>query len=223
MTMELATVKPVLIKAVALAALFSLGGCVSSPTYGTGKTANAQLFEDVSGAFSIKPKPPTGIKYEPRPEVLKSTQVAGLPEPQEPVTKQAGVWPESPEEKRIRLRAEATAGQSDPNFEPTIYDDTVTRGQTAFDPSNPNSADRDARKRVYTDRNAIKEAKKIKAAGSPTNRKHLSEPPLDYRQPTDTAAYGDLGEDEFKKERRLRAEARKKKGKKSFKDYVPWL
>lgn len=221
--MDLATVKPVLLKGAALAALFALGGCVSSPTYGTGKTANAQLMEDVSSAFSIKPKAPTGIKYEPRPDVLRSTQVAGLPEPQEPVTKQAGVWPESPEEKRARLRKEATEGQNDPNFEPTIYDDTVVRGKTAFDPSNPNSADRDARKRVYTDRNAIREAKKVQAAGSPTTRKHLSEPPLDYRKPTDTAAYGDLGEDEAKKERRLRAEARKKKGKKSFKDYVPWL
>ena len=221
--MDLATVKPVLIKGVALAALFSLGGCMSSPTYGTGKTANAQLMEDMSSAFSIKPKAPTGIKYEPRPEVLKSTAVAGLPEPQEPVTKQAGVWPESPEEKRARLRKEATEGQNDPNFEPTIYDDTVTRGKSAFDSSNPNSADRDARKWNPTDRNAIREAKKINAAGSPTTRKHLSEPPLDYRKRTDTAAYGDLGEDEAKKERRIRAEARKKKGKKGLKDYIPWL
>lgn len=220
--MKLATVKPVLLKGVALAALFSIGGCVSSPTYGTGKTANAQLMEDVSTAFSIKPKAPTGIKYEPRPDVLKSTQVAGLPEPQEPVTKQAGVWPESPEEKRARLRAEATAGQNDPNFEPTIYDDELPRGRIVASP-NPNAADRDPRKWVPTDRDAVREAKKIQAAGSPTTRKHLSEPPLDYRQPTDTAAYGDLGEDEAKKERRLRAEARKKKGKKGFRDYIPWL
>lgn len=221
--MNMATVKPVLLKGAALAALFSLGGCVSSPTYGTGKTANAQLFEDVSGAFSIKPKAPTGIKYEPRPEVLKSTQIAGLPQPQEPVTKQAGVWPESPEEKRARLRKEATEGQNDPNFEPTIYDDLAPRGQAIPESASPNAADRDPRKWVPSDRGAIKEARKINAAGSPTARKHLSEPPLDYRQPTDTAAYGDLGEDEAKKERRLRAEARKKKGRKGFRDYIPWL
>ena len=53
--------------------------------------------------------------------------------------------------------------------------------------------------------------------------KDLAEPPLDYGKPTDTAAYGDLGEDEAKRERRIRAEARKKKGKKGLKDYIPWL
>ena len=46
--------------------------------------------------------------------------------------------------------------------------------------------------------------------GSPTKRKYLSEPPLDYRQAAATAPVGDLGEDELKKERRLKAEARKK-------------
>ncbi len=54
-------------------------------------------------------------------------------------------------------------------------------------------------------------------------RRTLTEPPLDYRQPAATAAADDLGEDEFKKERRLKAEARKASGDKSWRDYVPWL
>ncbi len=220
--MIVARMKPALMQGVALAALFALGGCVSSPTYGTGKTANAQLVEDVSSAFSLKPKPPTGIKYEPRPDILKTGAAQSLPAPQESVTKQAGVWPESPEEKRARLRKEATIGQTDPNFEPSIIDD-VGSGQPGYKQTiNPND-DRDARKRVEVDRSNLKERKIVNAVGSPTNRKHLSEPPVEYRQPVDSAGYGDLGEDESKKERRLRAEARKKKGSKAFRDYIPWL
>ena len=40
-------------------------------------------------------------------------------------------------------------------------------------------------------------------------RKYLSEPPLDYRQAAADAPAGELGEDEYKKERRLSAQARK--------------
>ncbi|MGB8818953.1 MAG: hypothetical protein WCC66_13630 [Rhizobiaceae bacterium] len=214
--MNLAKVKPVLLKGAALAAMFALGGCVSSPTYGTGKSANSQLMEDVGAAFSIKPQAPTGIKYEPRPEVLKTGKGAALPEPQETVTKQAGVWPESPEQKRARLRQEATDAQGDPLFVPKIKNDQPTGNELANQIAELNRGGGG----VSED---FKKRKAIAAAGSPTNRKTLSEPPLEYRAPAETSAYGDLGEDEAKKERRLRAEARKKKGKKSFRDYVPWL
>ena len=213
--MNLVRMKPALMQGAAIVALFALGGCVSSPTYGTGKTANAQLMEDVGSAFSLKPKAPSGIKYEPRPEVLKTGAAAGLPEPQEPVTKQAGVWPESPEQKRARLRQEATDAQGDPLYIPKIKNDQPTGNELAnqiADMNRGGSASQEFKKR-----------KAIAAAGSPTTRKLLSEPPLDYRAPAETAAYGDLGEDEAKKERRMRAEARKKKGKKGFKDYIPWL
>jgi hypothetical protein len=54
-------------------------------------------------------------------------------------------------------------------------------------------------------------------------RRTLTEPPLDYRQPAETAPTDELGEDEFKKQRRLKAEAKKASGKKSWKDLVPWL
>ena len=58
--------------------------------------------------------------------------------------------------------------------------------------------------------------------GSAANRKYLSEPPLEYRVPAATAAVGELGEDEDEKERRLRAESRKKAGKSSWRDMLPW-
>ncbi|RUU64548.1 hypothetical protein EOD04_20810, partial [Mesorhizobium sp. M2C.T.Ca.TU.009.01.2.1] len=48
--------------------------------------------------------------------------------------------------------------------------------------------------------------------GDPTVRKYLSEPPLAYRQAATTAPQNELGEDEYKKERRLKAQAEGKKG-----------
>ncbi len=53
-------------------------------------------------------------------------------------------------------------------------------------------------------------------------RRTLTEPPLEYRVPAATAAADELGEDEYKKERRLKREA-KKKGGSTWRDLVPWL
>ena len=40
----------------ALVASLALGGCVSSPTYGTDKTAGSQLLDDVSNLASFGPE-----------------------------------------------------------------------------------------------------------------------------------------------------------------------
>ena len=56
---------------------------------------------------------------------------------------------------------------------------------------------------------------------NPTSRRFLSEPPLDYRVPAADAPVGDTGEDEWKKERRLKAASRKASGTKSWRDYIP--
>ena len=189
---------------VSLVAVLAVSGCMSSPTYGTGKTANAQLMEDIGSSMQLTPKKSASIAYEPRPEVLATAKAQGLPEPQQDVTKQAGVWPESPEQKRARLRQEATDAQGDPLFVPKIQNDLPTGNQLALQIAEMN--------RTGSASSDFKKRKAIAAAGSPTVRKHLSEPPLDYRQPAETAAYGDLGEDEVKKERAARAAA--KKGKK---------
>lgn len=213
------------LKSMAVSAALVFSGCVSSPTYGTGTTASSQLMEDLSSSFSFKPKQGATIAYQPRPDVLKDGAAKGLPAPQENVTKTAGVWPESPEQKRARLRQEATDAQGDPTFVPTIQNDSTGLATAVRSSGNPND-ERDARKHVVdgADLSArVKAGRVTNATGSPTKRTTLSEPPLDYRQPATTAAYGDVGEDEFKKERRLRAEAKKGKSGKSFRDYIPWL
>jgi hypothetical protein len=221
MTMNSVRLTQILAQTTAIAALFALGGCMSSPTYGTGVTANEQLLQDVSSSFSLKPKQGPKIAYQPRPELLKDASAKGLPAPQENVTQTAGVWPESPEQKRARLRQEATDNQGDPLYVPKIEND-ISGGNTETLTGSA-LADKIARQNSGQASEDFKRRKAQNAAGSPTTRKLLSEPPLDYRQPAATAAYGDVGEDESKKERRLRAEAKKKKGGGGLKSLIPWL
>ena len=59
--------------------------------------------------------------------------------------------------------------------------------------------------------------------GDPGLRRYLSEPPLEYRAPAETAPVNDIGEDEDKKEARRKANSRKKAGKRNWRDFVPWI
>jgi hypothetical protein len=207
---------------VASAALLS--GCVSAPTYGTDKTQSSQLVEDVTSMFSFKPPKREAIDYKPRPELVEPAQKASLPAPQQSIV---GVdnpaWPESPEQQRARIRAEATANQNNLNYEPSVINDVsvaegeqrdVIKEQEEF---NPPSA-REGRKAQAEVARRLAESKQ----GDPTKRKFLSEPPLEYREAAATAPAGELGEDEAKKERDAKRAARKSKGF-VLRDLVPWL
>jgi len=196
----------------------ALSGCMSSPTYGTDKTAAAQLFDDVSGAAAITPKRRDPIDYKPRPELVKPApgQKGSLPTPQPSIETASADWPESPEQRRARIRADATAHQNDPNYQPEAVEDVQTDPEAvkkamaesgsshppAWTPADSNPA------RAAEIQRRLAEQKQ----GDPTQRKYLSEPPLAYRQPSADAPQNELGEDEFKKERKLKAQAEGKKG-----------
>ncbi|MBZ9844653.1 hypothetical protein [Mesorhizobium sp. CA5] len=196
----------------------AMSGCVSSPTYGTGKTAAAQLFDDVSGAAAITPKRRDPIDYKPRPELVKPApgQKESLPAPQESIQTASADWPESPEARRARIRADATAHQNDPNYQPEAAEDVQTDPEAvkkamadsgSSHPPRWSPDDSSATRRAEVQRRLAEQKQ-----GDPTTRKYLSEPPLAYRQAAATAPQNELGEDEYKKERRLKAQAEGKKG-----------
>ena len=202
----------------------ALSGCMSSPTYGTDKTAGEQLLGDVTGILSLAPPKREKVEYKPRPQLVKPAkgEASELPVPQEVATAGNPAWPESPEQQRARLRAEADANRDDPNWKPVI------------DPDLARDTSQDVRERQGSQRyvfpfkkdanpTAQREEFNRRLAetrqGSSTSRKYLSEPPLDYRQPAATAPANDIGEDEFKKERRAKAAAAKPK---KWADYMPW-
>jgi rRNA maturation protein Nop10 len=205
----------------------ALSGCMSSPTYGTDKTAGEQLAGDLSGAFSISPKRKQQIDYKPRPELVKPApgQKEVLPAPQESIETASTDWPESPEQRRARLRADATAHQDDPSYQSQIVDDVQTdpaavkkamADSASSHPPRWSPADSDKGRAAEIQRRSA-EGKQ----GDPTTRKYLSEPPLAYRAAADTAPQGELGEDEYKKERRLKKEAEGKKS--GWFDWLPSL
>lgn len=181
---------------------------MSAPTYGTDKTATEQLFEDVTGVVSTEML--TGgrnreaeIAYKPRPELVRPASLAVLPEPQREIaTAENPAWPESPEQRRKRLRDEATENQDDFNYRSPIVMGGVAPGSTNLTPEQ---------------RAELEQRKRERNQGDASNRKYLSEPPVAYRVPNETAAVGDLGEDEWKKEKRG-----KSSGKSSLRDLLPW-
>lgn len=206
-----------------------LAGCVSSPTYGTDKTATEQLAGDLTGILSVAPKNRTPIDYKPRPELVKPKpgENLSLPAPQESiVTAENTQWPESPEQRRVRLRAEATENRDKPGWKPEIQGDVNAPSSATVLPTGGSQRSLDSGMQQAGNKADQREAFNRRLAetrqGSETRRKYLSEPPLDYRQPSDTAPVGDIGEDELKKERRLKAAARKKGDSSRWYDILPW-
>jgi hypothetical protein len=203
----------------------ALSGCMSSPTYGTDKTANMQLLEDVSGMMKFGDKQAEPIQYAPRPELVKPGEQVALVAPQDELaTASNPAWPESPEQRRARIKAEATANQGDSTYRAPVIVDTVSTGpkkigkiQNGREPVGGPGYDENF---PSPDQRTVHTMRKVDVAqGAPTSRKYLSEPPLDYRAPEATAPVGDTGEDEWKKERRVKRQASKKR---SFKDILPW-
>jgi len=209
-----------------LAAALALGGCVSSPTYGTDKTAGTQLLDDVSNMAALGPKKREQIAYNPRPELVRPApgKAQQLPAPQNAIeTAGNPSWPESPEARRKRIRDTATANQNNPNFVPEVAADPVAAGSGGTDPQYGFFNDKVAANTgKSSSAGADYRARKVAStAGSSTTRRYLSEPPLEYRQPAASAASNELGEDESVKERERKAAARKDKGF-SWRNLIPW-
>ena len=174
-----------------------LGGCMGSPTYGTDKTANAQLLEDLSGALSlgIGDRNRNDIEYQPRPDLVEPQTTAVLPPPQDDVTTStAAGWPESPEQRLARVRREATEYQDNPAaYRSGVINDVGADGVTRT----PGEQQAEFRRRLA-----------VNQQGSAVDRRYLSEPPLEFRVPAASAPVGELGETEAKKERDAKKEAR---------------
>lgn len=215
-----------LASAAALAASTVLvAGCVGGPTYGTGKPAGQQLLEDVTSMASIQPKRGEPIAYTPRPELVEPPTTEILPQPQDDIaTASNPQWPESPEQRRARIRAEGEANIDNPRFRPSVSEPKATRG---VDPdtlrarsmrSDTNAAINDP----VMQREAFNKRLAASQQGSPTERRFLSEPPVEYRQPAATAPTDDVGVDEWRKERDAKKAARKNKSL-GWRDFVPFM
>lgn len=191
-----------------LPATLSLTGCLDAPTYGTGTRSDVQLAKDIGNMMSISPEAKDPIDYKPRPDIVQPATTAALPAPQDSIARASGEWPETPEQRRARLRDEATANQENALYRPKI----VNTGLGQVQDNRPLTKEEQ--------RERFKAGRAIQT-GAYSERRFLSDPPAELKVPAETAPVGDLGEAEAKKERRRLAEARKKK-KFSLGDLWPW-
>lgn len=209
------TTRKVVAAAALTAGCLSLAGCLG-PTYGTGKSQGETLFDDINNMVSLGGENKTAaIAYAPRPDLVKpdNTQVLPAPQPARNTTGDPN-WPESPEERSARIRAAAPEGEGLLPAEFATrrkegvtqdYLDRTTRGNGALD-----MIGRDSRSNVVSPEELqgraelMRQRLRERQQGNPEQRKYLSEPPLDYRQPAASAPVGDPGEDEDVKARRMR-------------------
>jgi hypothetical protein len=196
-------------------------GCMSSPTYGTDKTSNEQLVSDLSGMFSFSDKKKARIDYQPRPELVKpAKRDEALPLPQQSIaTADNPSWPESPEQRLARIRANADANADDPNYRsPVVADRALEQKPTEIPSGNGHGEDSGIRSpsKMASEKAEFQKRLKENQQGDSAQRKYLSEPPTEYRQASADAPQGEIGEDEADKESRLKREARKKSGASGF-------
>ena len=213
----------------------AMTGCVTAPTYGTGTRSDVQLMEDVSNIVSLRPPKRQNVAYNPRPTLVKPAEMGVLPPPQADVADDNPNWPESPEQRRARIRAEADANADNPNFRPEISaDPAVTKRPRSFTADRKGDRERyeTAPSNITQLGNPLKvtasKAKKRESvndriAGEPdiTTRRYLSDPPVKYQKSAETAPVNDVGEKEYDKEKRRKALI-KKGDKKGWRDYLPF-
>jgi hypothetical protein len=166
-------------------------GCMG-PTYGTDKTATAQLVDDLGDSMSIAPKKKsTALAYQPRGTLVKPADPTKLVAPQlNLASKDNPAWLESPEQTRDRLRAEADENADNGSYRSPLAV-SVTEGKA---------------KSPEQQRLEFREARKI-ADGRENKRRFMSDPPLEYRKVDDPTKLADLGEAEKVKEKRRKKEA----------------
>ena len=177
-----------------MAATLSLAGCVGGPTYGTDKTANEQLMEDLGNAVMLKPGNGEAkkIAYQPRGQLVLPKDETKLIQPQDSVaSKDNPQWVESPEDMRDRLKEEATLNERSATYQSPLQRQSTVAGDLS----------------TAQQIQQYREARKVQQGLYADKRRYLSDPPLEYRRLPEGAA-ADLGEPEKDKERRRLKEAK---------------
>lgn len=208
-----------------LGATLMLSGCVGGTTYGTGVSHEEATFNDIVNILSFR-RDTTDIEYRPRPDLVVPED-SELVEPiDEASVAPDADWPETPEERIARVRAEAEAARGS-----TASENEFSRSQKRFGRAGrilerqeapigqgvPNvSCDPEGEIMRRCTPQEISRAVRAKreelsigstASATPT-RRYLTEPPVEYRQPSSDAPMGDEGltEAELAELERLRKE-----------------
>ena len=181
-----------------------VAGC-SGNTYGTGVSSEAQLAKDLGGIVSlgVGSKEKTVIDYNARPKLVKVAKADSLPTPSETVEGESTYFPTDPEEARAKRLRENSS-------DPTLDDDGSLGSQSVpggrsprkwtdkVDLLNKDPSSVEMRRESINGReDRAKRIAEINGTGVVTGpRRYLTEPPVDYRTPAQTAEVGNVGEKE---------------------------
>lgn len=178
-------------------AAMSLAGCLSSTTYGTGERPMASLMREMTGGLGTR-RDQGPIDYQPRPPLVQPPKVALQP-PVEGAERRRADWPTDPRSQRAARTVADADGDGNVREEFTSAD--VRRMKAAAEQRGRPSSGRTGRdlrraddpfdgNRNYdlgaADVRAIKEAA-ARNQESTVGRRYLTDPPMVYRQPADTA------------------------------------
>ncbi|MHB2266169.1 hypothetical protein [Aliihoeflea sp. PC F10.4] len=196
-----------------------LSGCMG-PTYGTGTSSGQQTLEDVTGLLAIggtreREEP---IAYQPRGELVQPGSREVLPTPQQSAANNEA-WPESPEQRLARIREDATLNQENNQYRTNVRGARTNDGGPMVDWDQHGVHERNTGANRANQREEFNRRLAQTQQGNPNQRRYLSEPPTTYRQPAATAAVGDVGEDEWRKDRA----AGRAQGRGSWRDWIPGM
>ncbi|MEM8748970.1 MAG: hypothetical protein AAGF28_01620 [Pseudomonadota bacterium] len=190
-----------------VAAILSAGllaGCTGGTTYGTGKSQEAQLFDDLTGIVALGGggKKKERIDYNSRPKLVKPPVAGQLPPPAKQVAGDDGYFPTSPEEKRAQLLAAIEeAERTGAELPPEVMEarkESIRRTESPrdrvgdrFRAENELKPDDGEARRLFLKRKA-----ELAGAQGAAPRKYLTEPKRTFRTPAETAAVGEMGDKE---------------------------
>ncbi|MEM1038805.1 MAG: hypothetical protein AAGI12_04985 [Pseudomonadota bacterium] len=203
--MFLMTAKSALVLMVASSALV-LAGC-SGSTYGTGQTQQEMLFSDINGMVPLgNSKKKERIVYTSRPKLVPPPTTASLQPPSETTQAADAFFPVNPEEARAarlsaldEAEAQGRTGQS--------IGIRSQQGRYTPPPVSPAFREKDT-PAIYTSYDSAKEAedskkrlarmRQIQGTGGlgTAPRRYLTQPPVEYRTPAETAEVGNVGKRE---------------------------
>jgi len=200
-----------------------LAGCVGGTTYGTGVTHEEQTLKGISNIFRLRQKKPAKIEYASRPDLVMPPANSSLPQPLEAEASTSNVdWPETPEQRIARIRGDAVVADirsGNIPVEEQLRKKDGTRVASASRKKRSVQADRGGNAFIDVLKTGDPEGKEARrrrgqlAYSNSSERKYLTEPPVEYRTPAATAVAGDLGYsdeelEEIKKKEEKEAKAR---------------
>jgi hypothetical protein len=172
----------------ALAAPVWLAGCSPTATYGTGEAPEMALFREVTGGFlrSNKKEP---IEYQPRAPLVMPPTAAGeqLPPPAEAAAAASPDWPIDPNERIAAL----PDGSADPRYGGSQAEYRRLKPLIGVLPEPPSTNTSTGSPydivRSKQQREQFRKALAESKGFGRTERRYLTDPPNEYRQPAATA------------------------------------